>query len=183
MDDAYAEQAGCDFAEVSGTAFAGGTLAGSQWYRTRWVDVTLDTTDLANAVFTESGWERVAARGVRATGLQLSLARLTDVSFADCGLSLLNLRGATLRRVRFAGCDLTDSQWGEAELTDVEFVGCRLRGAELAAVGRLARVRLADCELEGVSGLGRLRGAAIAGADPAVVAALLANEAGITLEA
>lgn len=182
VTDAYAEQAGCDFAEVTGVEFAGGALAGSQWYRARWVDVRMGGTDLANAVFTESGWERVAAEGVRATGLQLPRARLTDLGFTDGRLALLNVKGATLRRVRFTGCDLSDSQWADAGLTDVELVGCRLAGAELSAVGRLTRVRLVDCDLDGLSGLGRLRGATIRGADPVVLAQLFARDAGIVLE-
>lgn len=180
--DAYAEHAAADYAEVAQVELVGGTLAGSQWHRPRWVDVRLDGVDLANAVVAEGGWERVAGHGLRATGLQLARARLTDLTLTDANLSLLNVRGATLRRLRLERCDLTDSQWAEATLEDVELIGCRLTGAEMSAVGTVTRVRLVECEIAGLSGLSRLRGATLKGIDPLAVAERLAVEAGLRLE-
>jgi uncharacterized protein YjbI with pentapeptide repeats len=79
--------------------------------------------------------------------------RVVDCALTGCDLANADGRGAKLMRVTIERGRLTGLQLSEAELRDVTIRGCR---ADLATFGELR-----GCELRGLQGAERLRGAAI----------------------
>lgn len=125
--------------------------------------------DLVDAVVEDEDWansspvrgaaaRRAELRGCRLTGSDLHQANLTDVTFDDCRLDLVNLRHATLARVVFRDCHLSELDLYGASLQDVLFERCRLREAILSSA-TLERVELRQCDLAGLQGAEALRGA------------------------
>lgn len=170
-----------DFVEFGDSAVLGGTMAGSDWYRTRWHDLDLRDVDLAGARFEESAWQRVSLGDCRLIGLDLAACTVTDVSVRGGVADDVSLRQTTIARthlhgVRMAGVDLSG-----ARLTDVTFTDCDLTGASLDQA-RLVRVRFDGCVLERINGVTALRGATIGTDDPAGLGVQLAAALGITLE-
>lgn len=179
--DPFVDSESGEFVELLRSRFGAGSMANSEWYRTRWVDLEFTGTDLANARLVESGLERVSADGCRATGLQLAGANLTDLTFTNCLLDLANFRASKMRRVTFTDCKLTGSDWAEASLDRVTFLRCDLTDAEFSNTTH-KQVRIDDCVIDSLRGITSLSGATIAGADPILVANLLAQAHRITLE-
>lgn len=179
--DPFVDSESAEFVELLRSRFGAGSMANSEWYRTRWVDLEFTGTDLANARLLESGLERVSADGCRATGLQLSGANLTDLTFTNCLLDLANFRASKFRRVTFTDCKLSGSDWAEATLDRVTFLRCDLTDAEFSNTTH-KQVRIDDCVIDSLRGITSLSGATIAGADPILVANLLAQAHRITLE-
>jgi uncharacterized protein YjbI with pentapeptide repeats len=90
--------------------------------------------------------DEVLARRVELREGVLHDCRLSDVIFAECNLSTLELRGGSLRRVLVEGGRHTGLRIVEAELSDVVVRDCRM---DLAAFqhATLERVAFERCDL------------------------------------
>ncbi|GAB3930061.1 hypothetical protein GCM10011575_28720 [Microlunatus endophyticus] len=166
------------YAEISASRFTDVRLGGSRWRHSAVADSELIGCDLANTVFAESGWQRVAVRRSRLTGLQLAGCALRHVELSDCGANLVNLRSAELQRVAFAGCSLVGSDWGAARLTDVSFTDCDLTEAAFSNA-RMTRVHFVRCRLLRLSGVTGLAGSIVDRGDLLELAETLAATVGI----
>lgn len=173
-------QVDAEFADLMGVRVEGGTLAGSRWYRSSFVDTVLDGVDLANAVFEECGLRRVELVRCRLTGVDLSGCQLEDVTLRGCTLDLANLRFAVLTRVRLEECSLASADLLGGTLTDVVMADCGLRETD-ANQATCTRVRLERCELDGLKGVTALRGATIDPLDLLALTDQLATALGITI--
>ena len=145
------------------------------------LDVTVEGADWANRRPVR-GMEarRAALRSCRLTGADLAEARISDVTFDDCRLDLVNLRFATLERVVFRECRMSECDLYEASLKDVLFEGCELRDATFSST-TLQRVELRRCDLAGMQGVESLRGARMPWNDVLENAPLFAAAVGIEI--
>jgi uncharacterized protein YjbI with pentapeptide repeats len=100
----------------------------------------------ANAVFTRARLENSTARGARFDAADFSHANLTDTDFSRASFragnlrnvraSGVDLRGADLTEAILAGADLTDADLRGADLTNADLTGAELHGADLrGAIG------------------------------------------------
>jgi uncharacterized protein YjbI with pentapeptide repeats len=121
-------------------------------------DAVAEGLDWANQRAFRLFARRAQVRRCRLTGAELAEAKLEDVTFEDCRLDLVGLRGATLDRVVFRDCRMGECELNLSVLTDVLFENCELRGATVSGV-RLKRVELRGCDLTGLHGVEALRGA------------------------
>ena len=121
-------------------------------------DAVADGLDWANRQARRLFMRRADVRRCRLTGAELAESRLEDVTFEDCRLDLVGLRGAILERVVFRDCRMGECELNAAALTDVLFENCELRQATVSGV-RLKRVELRACDLTGLRGVEALRGA------------------------
>jgi uncharacterized protein YjbI with pentapeptide repeats len=121
-------------------------------------DTVADGFDWANRQARRLFVRRAEVRRCRLTGAELAESRLEDVTFEDCRLDLVGLRGATLERVVFRDCRMAECELNAAVLTDVLFESCELRQATFSGV-RVKRVELRGCDLTGLRGVEALKGA------------------------
>ncbi len=145
------------------------------------VDVTVEGADWANSRPVRGmKARRVGLRSCRFTGSELAEAKLSDVTFDDCRLDLVNLRFATLERVVFRDCRMEECDLYEAFLRDVLFERCQLREATFSSV-TLLRVELRGCDIDGVIGMESLRGSRMPLNDVLANAPMFAVAAGIEI--
>jgi Pentapeptide repeats (9 copies) len=144
------------------------------------VDVTVADRDWANTSARGLRMLRAELQRCRLTGSELGESTLVDVAFTECRIDLAGLRHARLERVRFRDCNLDEIDLAGAHLVDVRFERCRMRGAVLSVV-TATRVELAACDLLGVAGLERLRGASITIDDAIANAPALAHALGLRI--
>lgn len=145
------------------------------------VDVTIDGADWANSRPVRGlDARRAELRTCRLTGSDLGEARLSDVTFADCRLDLVNLRFAKLERVVFRDCRMAESDFSEASLKDVLFERCELTEAAFEKV-TVDRVELRGCKLAGLRGVESLRRARMPWDDVLEHAPLFATALGIEI--
>jgi uncharacterized protein YjbI with pentapeptide repeats len=143
-------------------------------------DAVADGLDWANRQARRVFLRRAELRRCRLTGTELAESRLEDVTFDDCRLDLVGLRGATLERVVFHDCRMRECELNSARLTDVLFENCELREATLSGV-RLKRVELRGCDLNGLRGVEALRGARMPWDDVLQNAPLFATALGLEI--
>ena len=105
---------------------------------------------------------------------------MSDVTFDDCRLDLVNLRFANLERVVFRDCRMSECDFEEASLKDVLFERCELREASFSSAS-LQRVELRGCTLAGLRGVEALRGARMPWNDVLEHAPLFALAVGIEI--
>jgi uncharacterized protein YjbI with pentapeptide repeats len=141
-------------------------------------DVIVERGNLANLVARELTLSRVVFTGARLTGVEWTRGRLTDVVFRDCRIDLATFAGTTFDRVTFDGCLLGQAELREALLRSVRFDHCDLTEADLTGV-RIDGCELRSCTLDGMTGVDRLRGAAMPWGDVVGHAGLFATELGI----
>ena len=143
------------------------------------VDVTVEEADWANSR-PARGMEarRVRLRNCRLTGSDTADAKLSDVTFDECRLDLVNLRFASLERVVFRDCRMEECDLYEASLKDVLFERCQLREAIFSSA-TLLRVEMRGCDLNGVVGVESLRGCRMPLNDVLANAPMFAAAAGI----
>jgi uncharacterized protein YjbI with pentapeptide repeats len=144
----------------------------------RLTDVVVERGSLANLVAPELSLRRVVVTGARLTGVAWTRGTIADAAFRDCRVDLATFAGTTLERVTFDGCRLAQTDFREALLRSVRFDACDLTGADLSLV-RLDGCEVRGCVLDGLTGLERLRGAAMPWADVVGNAALFAAALGI----
>lgn len=161
----------------------------------RFADLTLDELDLRGARLREVLLEQVSApvvraarsdwRDVRVTGRLGSVeayeAPWRSVHLVGCKIDYLNLRGADVADVSFTDCVVDELDLLDATARRVAFSGTR--------VGRLdvQRSRLHDVDLRGatlsaVDGVIELRGTTVSEAQLLLLAPLLAEGLGLSVE-
>jgi uncharacterized protein YjbI with pentapeptide repeats len=145
------------------------------------VDVTVEAVDWANSSPPRGmNARRVELRRCRLTGSQLGGATMSDATFADCRLDLVNLRFAKLERVVFRDCQMSECDFYEASLKDVLFERCRLREATFSSAV-VQRVELRGCDIAGVEGVEALRSVRMPWNDVLENAPLFATALGIEI--
>ncbi len=105
---------------------------------------------------------------------------MSDVTFDECRLDLVNLRFAKLERVVFRDCRMSECDLYEASVKDVLFERCELREAVFSSAA-LQRVDLRGCDLTGLRGMESLRGARMPWNDVLENAPLFASAVGIEI--
>jgi uncharacterized protein YjbI with pentapeptide repeats len=157
-------------ADLSGRVASGLTLRDVELREGDWSTLRADLASLT----------RVAAAGLRGTGMELGESALRDVSLAGCRLDLSSFRHATLERVAFRDCRLDEADFYGATLTSVLFERTTLVGASVESA-TFDRCELRGCELEGLRGVERLRGVRMPWPDVVQIAGLLAAATGIEI--
>jgi uncharacterized protein YjbI with pentapeptide repeats len=142
------------------------------------VDVVVHDGSWANARLHEATLGRVAASGVRATGLDLTESTLSDLVFTDCRLDLALFRFARLERVAFVDCRLGEADFHGATIASARFERCSLARATFAAA-TLGSTEIRACDLTELDDVDRLRGVRMPWPDVVQIAGLLASAAGI----
>jgi uncharacterized protein YjbI with pentapeptide repeats len=158
---------------VSEARLADVDLSGARHPGLRLTDVAVDRGNLANLVAPELSLRRVAVNGARLTGVEWTRGRIVDAVFTDCRIDLATFAGTT-----FDGCLLAQTDFREALFRSVRLDRCDLTEADLNGL-RIDRCELRGCTLDGVTGVERLRGAAMPWADLVGNAGLLAAALGI----
>ena len=153
-------------------------LSGAKLAGLRLTDVIVERGNLANMVAPEISVSRAVITGARLTGAQWTRGRLVDVLFRDCRIDLATFAGTTLERVAFSGCMLAHADFREGLLRSVRFDHCDLTEADLTGL-RIDRCELRSCTLDRLTGVERLRGAAMPWPDVLGHAGLLATALGI----
>jgi uncharacterized protein YjbI with pentapeptide repeats len=143
-------------------------------------DARVTGADLANSEAPELSLRRVELSGVRLTGAQWTRGTIGDAVFSDCRIDLAGFAGTTFERTTFSDCDLSQADFRDALFRSVRFERCDLTEADLGGL-RIDGCELRGCTLIGVSGIERLRGAAMPWADVVGSAAQLAAALGIRL--
>src|SRR5439155_10195945 len=146
--------------ELVGARVVGAQHAGEVFARARLVDVELVRCDLSGCDFTEGAFHRVLLHECRATSLELGLVKWRHVTVTDCRLDDANVRGAHLEEVRFETANCARADFGGARLEGVNFHGSDLAAADFSNA-RCTDVDLRDARLDGIEGIGSLRGATI----------------------
>lgn len=146
--------------ELVGARVVGGRHPGADFSRARFVDVELVRCDLSGCDFTEAAFHRVQLHECRASSLEAGLMTWRDGKVTDCRLDDANFRGAHLERVRFETVNAARADFGGAQLDGVAFPGSDLAAADFSHA-RCTDVDLRDARLEGLHGIGSLRGATI----------------------
>ncbi len=153
-------------------------LAGARLDGLRLLDVAVERGNLANLVASEVSLRRVTIMGTRLTGATWTRGWIADTAFRDCRIDLASFAGTTLERTTFEGCRLVQADFRDALWRSVRFDHCDLAEADLTGV-RLENCELRGCRLDGLTGIERLRGAALPWADVVGHAGLMAAALGI----
>jgi uncharacterized protein YjbI with pentapeptide repeats len=177
-DEPFATEALGPGATVEGVRLVDADLSGARLRGLRLNDVAIERGNLANTAAPELSAHRIAVAGARLTGAQWSAGTIADATFRDCRIDLATFAGTTFDRVVFEGCLLAQADFRDALLRSVRFEHCDLSEADLAGV-RIDRCELRACTLDGMSGIERLRGAAMPWGDVVGHAGLLAAALGI----
>jgi uncharacterized protein YjbI with pentapeptide repeats len=165
-------------ASISEARVADADLSGARVAGLRLVDVAVDRGNLSNLAAPELLLRRVVITGARLTGVQWTRGTIADTVFRDCRIDLATFAGTTFERTVFDDCLLAQTDFREGLLRSVRFDRCDLTEVDLTGL-RIDRCELRDCMLDGLTGLERLRGAAMPWADIVGNAALLAAALGI----
>ncbi|WP_167581579.1 pentapeptide repeat-containing protein [Kineococcus rubinsiae] len=165
-------------ARFLGCAFTGCRCDDLDLAGARLVDCTLDATTATTAAWRSTTWQDVTVDGFRFGALALPAADLTRVRFSAGRVDFANLRDTTFTDVVFAGCDLRELDAAGARWTRVRFEDCRIGHLDVHAA-TLTAVDLSAAELEGVAGVGGLRGARISDVQLLQLAPAFAEHLGV----
>jgi len=174
--DVEAPRLSLDTVRCDALHIPGARLARLQGHTTWWEDCDLSNADLAGA-----GLRHCVMRRTRLTGVSFAEASLRDALVEDCKLDLANLRFAHLERVTFRNCVLADADFSGSTQRAVRYEGCDLRATQFSQA-RLDRVDLRGSRLEGIGGIGDLRGARIGNEQLLELAPALAAHLGLRVE-
>jgi uncharacterized protein YjbI with pentapeptide repeats len=157
---------------------------GAQLRRLRCRQVVFEHCDFANSRWLDCEFGEVAFLGCRFTGASISGGRLSELVLRECQLRLARLSHLGRPQGILESCDLGGSLLMESDLSELCFASCDLGDAELFNVA-LGGCDLRGNELDGLRGVGCLRGARIdalqlLGLGPALAAhiGLVVEEAG-----
>lgn len=153
---------------------------GGDWVRVTLADCRLDGADLANLVWRDGSLLRCSLREARMTGALLVGVRLRSVLLEGVQGTLTSWHGAQLHGVVLRGCDLSEATFTDTVMDGVLLEDCTLTSAQLSGL-RCRDVQLRGCRLDGVGGIGGLRGARIAEEDAIALLPSMARELGLTL--
>ena len=145
------------------------------------VDVTLEDCDVIGVLAQKSRLERVTVTGGRLRGMTWAGGVIRDVTLDGVTAAELSVRFSTLRMVTIRDSQLPEADFTEAELDQVVLERCDLHGARFDHV-KVKSLRIAGCNLAGVSGAVDLRGASMDLDDVLSLGPSLAREIGITIE-
>ena len=148
-------------ADLARCRFTGVRFAGASFEHARLVDVEFVRCDLAGADFSEASGvrvrcDRLPVRGRRAPAGPAASVRVRRLR----GSTTANFRMARLEDVRFDACSLVTTDLTAAQLTRVVFSGSNCAATDFTNV-RCEDVDLRGARLEGIRGVGSLRGATI----------------------
>ncbi|WP_194846464.1 pentapeptide repeat-containing protein [Mumia zhuanghuii] len=158
--------------------------------------LTVDSADLSGSRVRESLFEcvnvavlrapRATLRDVRIEGGRIGSADLYDgvwesVRVSGCKLSFVNLRGAELRDVAFTDCVIDELDLVNASASRVSFTGCTIARLDVQHTTS-THVDLRGAELREIVGVTSLRGVTISPLQLSLLAPLLADTLGITVE-
>ncbi|TNC19770.1 pentapeptide repeat-containing protein [Georgenia sp. 311] len=167
-------------AQVDGSDLSRIRAGSARWERVTLADCRLDGADLANLVWRDGSLLRCSLREVRMTGALLARVRLRSVLLEGAQATLTTWQGVRMRSVVLRGCDLREATFHDTVLEDVLLEDCVLSGAQLSGL-QCRDVQLRGCRLDGVAGVGALRGARLAEEDAAALLPALARELGIAI--
>ena len=171
-----------DDGELIGARIVGARHAGDSFARARLVDVDLVRCDLAGCDFSEANFHRVRLVDCRCIGIELGQAVWHMVTAADCRLDEANFRLTKLTKVLFDGSACARADFGGARLEEVRFPASDLAGADVSNT-RFAKVDLRGARLDGLRGIGTMRGATIGVEQLYGLAPGLAAAVGLTVAA
>jgi uncharacterized protein YjbI with pentapeptide repeats len=146
--------------ELVGGRVEGARHAGATFARARLVDVELVRCDLAGCDFSEAAFHRVRLVDCRGTSIELGGATWRTVTVTGSRFDDANFRRTQLNQVRFDTTACPRADFGAAQLDDVQFPGSDLAGADFSNA-RCTEVDLRGARLDGLQGIGALRGATI----------------------
>jgi uncharacterized protein YjbI with pentapeptide repeats len=161
-------------------AFTQVTVQDGRLRRARFNDVWLRGVRLTATELIDSTWIDATLIGSVAAGVMAHGSLLRQVTLRDCKLHGVNFRGATLTDVTFQDCTLREVDFGAATLRRCQFPGSQLQETDFSQV-TLDKVDLRGAELGIIITPGSLSGATITTAQLTALAALLAEQAGITV--
>ena len=181
LDQLALDQVDCSRSRFFECALTGVTVEGGNfrhvqlregWIQaTRWIAGDLAAVD----------WLDVTVVASVLAGVQMFDAQLRRVTFRECKLDSVNLRGAKLLDVRFIDCQLEHVDFSGAGLTNVDFPGSRISGATFDRA-QLANVDLREAiELRLDGSYDALRGSTITSAQLINLAPELAQALGIVV--
>jgi uncharacterized protein YjbI with pentapeptide repeats len=162
-------------------AFTQVTIQGGRLRRAHFSQVWLRDFRIVSTHLAESGWVDTALIAGLMAGVEAFGARLNRVVLQGCKLDSVNFREAVLTDVTFDHCLLRDVDFGGARLARTSFPGSTLAGTSLRQV-TLDRVDLRGAELGITVDPDSLRGAIVSSTQLVVMAPLLAESIGITVE-
>ncbi|HXH88053.1 MAG TPA: pentapeptide repeat-containing protein [Gaiellaceae bacterium] len=165
FDDVRLSRLDLSATEAAGLVLTDALVSGGSW---------------ANLRATRGALTRAEIEDVRATGVDLSEATVTDVAFMSSRFDLASFRFATLERVVFDDCRLEEADFHGATLSSVRFERCNLTAASFSAA-RCERCEIRDCELTDLQGVECLRGTRMRWNDVLQLTTLLAGAAGISI--
>lgn len=159
------------------------------------VGVTAEETDLTGARLSEVELERVLLPVVHATRSQWRDVKISgrlgsieaydaqwrSVHFVGCKLSYVNLRGAELVDVAFTDCTIEELDLVNARLRRVALPGTRVEHLNVQH-SELRDVDLRGAQLSAIDGIMDLRGAVVSPEQLTLLAPLLADALGMTVE-
>lgn len=164
------------------SAFTGVSFTNGGFPRTRMNDVWFDRTRWVGVDLADTEWLDVTALSSFFAGVTAYGGRFRRVTFQECKIDTLNLRGATVRDVVFDRCELSEVDVTGATLTNVTFPGSAVRRLRLDKA-TLRKVDLREAtELDIASGHESLRGAVIDTLQLAELAPELARALGIVVK-
>jgi uncharacterized protein YjbI with pentapeptide repeats len=162
--------------ELRGVALQAGEAPGLELR-----DVVLRGCDMSNIDGREGSLRRVEVHGSRLLGFALAGGTIQDLRVLDSTLALASLAFSSLRNVIFERADLTEASFMEAQLESVAFIDCKLAGADFRAA-KLKGCAIRGTPLDGILGIGSLKGVLMPWADVLASAPALAAALGIIIE-
>lgn len=156
-------------------------VAGAHLPRLSALHTWWEDCDLSNCECSGAAIRHAVLRRVRLTGVELAESALRDVLVEDCKIDLANLRFAKLERVTFRRCLLNEADFSGSEQRAVRYEECDLRAAQFSQA-KLHDVDLRGSKLEGLSGLGDMRGARISNEQLLELAPAMAAQLGLRVE-
>lgn len=124
-------------------------MDGTDFPHVRFDDTSFVDCNLANSIWDEASFQRVALAGCRMVGLRCNDSSGEDIHFKDCNLQLCQFRFAKLKRAKFEDCNLTGADFFSAELDGAIFENCQLEGTDLSNC-KLKGADIHSCEINGL---------------------------------
>jgi uncharacterized protein YjbI with pentapeptide repeats len=162
-----ARLAGCDLSDAA--------LADPEF-----TDTVMLEPNLSNAVILRGSLTRVLVDGGRLTGLRLGETNVRDTVWRNVSADLAALRLVELVRVTFESCSLREADFTGARCDWVRFHDCDLSGA-IFSKARFTNSEFRRCRLEGIEGVGSLRGTSMALEAVLALGPAFADELGIAV--
>ena len=150
--------------------------------RARFHDVWINRTQWVGTSLAEVDWLDVVVLGSSFAGVEAHGSSLRRVTFQECRIDTLNLRGAKIQDVVFDRCELSDVDLDEAIVSNLTFPESRVRRLRIGKA-TLKKVDFRGAaELDVASGYDSMRGAVIDSGQLVELAPGLAHSLGIVVK-